>query len=96
MSSTNQSILYRTTLKGKVVTAEDKYLRPNEAAKMSSLHRTTLYKLESKFMYPPKYSISNGRVGFLEEDVTEFQRLGAKQFYQIYGDKIREIKEQAA
>ena len=86
--------LYRTNLRGEVVTINDRYLGPKEVSEKCSFHRSSIYRLMDKGEFPPSHKISSGRVVWLEADIEEFMRLGAENFKAVYGQYLQQAHSQ--
>ncbi|MCF6442329.1 AlpA family phage regulatory protein [Pseudoalteromonas luteoviolacea] len=89
----NAESLYIKNLRGEIVTGNDRFIRIKDAAALCSFGRTTLLALEEQFKFPPKYTISKGRVAYILSDVEEFMRLGAENFKVVYGEQLACRKE---
>lgn len=49
-----------------------KIIRPNELAKMLSVSKVTLWRMENRGEIPPRIKISKRAVGWLESDIEEW------------------------
>lgn len=58
--------------KSQTPTASGNIIRPKELAEMLSLSISTLYKMQSDGMLPPKIKISSHAVGWLRTDIEEW------------------------
>lgn len=84
MSSSLAQQHYRKNVRGEVVTIEDRYLRLKEIVEKTGVSRAQVYRLMESLKFPPSFSISVGRVVWLEADIEEFMRLGAENFKKAY------------
>jgi len=85
--------LYRKNIKGEEIQLRDRIIRPKEVAELCGMSRVNLYRLKDKFKFPPSLKISEGRVGWLESDIEEWKKLGAENFFIVYGDQLRNKAE---
>lgn len=88
------SELYRKNVKGELITINDKYLKPKDVATLCSMTRAGVYRLMNKFQFPPQHNTSPGRVAWLECDVEEWKKLGAENFFIVYGEQLKAAKAQ--
>ncbi|PAJ71899.1 hypothetical protein CJF42_24235 [Pseudoalteromonas sp. NBT06-2] len=86
----NTNNLYRTNIKGEEIQLRDRIIRPKEVAEICGMSRVNLYRLKNKFKFPPSIRISEARVGWLESDIEEWKKLGAENFYIVYGEQLKD------
>ncbi|MDK2597924.1 helix-turn-helix transcriptional regulator [Pseudoalteromonas obscura] len=84
--------LYKTNLRGEVITIEDRYMAIKEVVAKTTLDRSTLYAYEQNCAFPQMHRLSKTRVVFLASDVEEFLRLGYENFVKVYGETLRARK----
>ena len=81
-------------LKGDEIALEDRFISSKEVCDLLGIGRATLYRAMERCEFPPNYQITKGRIGWLQSDISEYKELGFLNFCKVYGEKIKELREQ--